>query len=121
MTLLNDFLAKQAKADELAASMAEMKQDPDFERELAFRDKLTAMMDESGMTTADVLRLIDPQGESQPTGTRRGRKPRVLKTYRHPDTGEEVQTRGGNHKVLKAWKAEHGKDTVESWVVARAA
>ncbi|WP_438266250.1 hypothetical protein [Edwardsiella tarda] len=27
-----------------------------------------------------------------------------------------VATKGGNHKVLKGWKAEYGTDEVESWI-----
>jgi len=27
-----------------------------------------------------------------------------------------VETKGGNHKILKQWKQEHGSDTVESWL-----
>lgn len=116
MSLIHDFLAKQAEADSLAKAMDEMKQDPEFAREIAFRDQLLALMETSGKDASDVLRLIDPQGEQRPSGTRRGRKPRSLKVYRNPLTGEVVETRGGNHTVLKAWKAEHGKDTVEGWV-----
>ncbi|EGH26812.1 hypothetical protein PSYMO_37207, partial [Pseudomonas amygdali pv. mori str. 301020] len=32
--------------------------------------------------------------------------------YKHPKTGEVIETKGGNHKVLKEWKAEHGADVV---------
>jgi hypothetical protein len=27
-----------------------------------------------------------------------------------------IETKGGNHKELKAWKEKYGADTVESWV-----
>ena len=27
-----------------------------------------------------------------------------------------VETKGGNHKILKAWKEKHGADVVEGWV-----
>lgn len=47
------------------------------------------------------------------TGTR---KPREMKTYKNPHSGEVVQTKGGNHSVLKAWKSQYGSDTVESWL-----
>jgi hypothetical protein len=40
----------------------------------------------------------------------------VLKVYKNPHTGEVVETKGGNHKTLKEWKAEHGSATVESWL-----
>ncbi|EPG5989341.1 transcriptional regulator, partial [Pseudomonas aeruginosa] len=26
------------------------------------------------------------------------------------------ETKGGNHKVLKAWKEQYGSETVESWL-----
>ena len=39
-----------------------------------------------------------------------------MKVFKNPYTGEVVETKGGNHKVLKSWKAEHGAETVESWL-----
>jgi len=27
-----------------------------------------------------------------------------------------METKGGNHKMLKAWKTKHGADKVESWL-----
>ncbi|HCL4185724.1 TPA: DNA binding protein, partial [Pseudomonas aeruginosa] len=44
------------------------------------------------------------------------RKARAVKVYKNPNSGEIVETKGGNHKVLKAWKAEFGNDVVESWL-----
>ena len=67
-----------------------------------------------------LINLIDPQ-----VGRRRApavesksgsRKPRQVKIYKNPNTGEVVETKGGNHKTLKEWKAEHGSATVESWL-----
>ena len=43
------------------------------------------------------------------------RKSREVKVYKKPHNGEVVQAKGGNHAVLKAWKAERGSVTVESW------
>lgn len=47
----------------------------------------------------------DPQAmKRQPIAaieTKRSRKPRDLKTYKNPHNGEVVQTKGGNHAVLK--------------------
>ncbi|MGF6458081.1 hypothetical protein ABIA55_003545 [Pseudomonas frederiksbergensis] len=67
----------------------------------------------------DIINLLDPQAsrrapaaQSQP-GTR---KPRQVKIYKNPHTGEVVETKGGNHKTLKEWKVEYGADTVESWL-----
>jgi len=44
------------------------------------------------------------------------RKPRALKTYKNPHTGEVVETKGGNHKTLKKWKVEYSSEEVESWL-----
>jgi hypothetical protein len=35
-----------------------------------------------------------------------------VKVYKNPHSGEIVETKGGNHKTLKQWKAEHGFATV---------
>jgi len=32
------------------------------------------------------------------------------------NTGEVVETKGGNHKTLKEWKSKYGSDKVESWL-----
>ncbi|MNE92755.1 hypothetical protein D3C80_1905190 [compost metagenome] len=37
--------------------------------------------------------------------------------YNNPYIGGVIETKGDNHSQLKAWKAEHGADTVESWRV----
>ncbi|WP_409277093.1 hypothetical protein [Pseudomonas defluvii] len=42
------------------------------------------------------------------------RKPREVKVYKNPHNGKVVQTKGGSHAVLKAWKLEHGAATVEA-------
>ncbi len=76
-------------------------------------------MKEYDKSAADVLALLDPKPvaatSTQAPGT--ARRKRKLKVYKNPNTGEVVETRGGNQKTLKAWKEEHGDETVESWLV----
>jgi hypothetical protein len=60
---------------------------------------------------------LNPEGRVRKTASSTPRRPREMKVYRNPKTGAEVQTKGGNHKVLKAWKAEFGADVVEGWLV----
>ncbi|WP_164661673.1 DNA binding protein, partial [Pseudomonas viridiflava] len=38
--------------------------------------------------------------------------------YQNPHTGELIETKGGNHRGLKAWKEQYGVDTVDSWLRA---
>lgn len=39
-----------------------------------------------------------------------------VKQYKNPHNGEIIETKGGNHKLLKEWKAEYGSDVVEGWL-----
>lgn len=41
---------------------------------------------------------------------------RAVKRYKNPHNGEVIETKGGNHKLLKEWKAKWGKDVVEGWL-----
>lgn len=49
------------------------------------------------------------------------RRARAMKVYKNPHDGSMVETKGGNNKTLKAWKAQYGAETVESWLEAAAA
>jgi len=40
----------------------------------------------------------------------------VVEVNKTPHAGDVVETKGGNHKTLKEWKAKYGSDTVESWL-----
>jgi len=44
------------------------------------------------------------------------RRARVVKVYQNPHTGELIETKGGNHRGLKAWKEQYGAATVDSWL-----
>lgn len=39
---------------------------------------------------------------------------RAVKIYKNPN-GETIETKGGNHKLLKEWKAQYGAGVVEGW------
>ncbi|PNG87231.1 histone-like nucleoid-structuring protein, MvaT/MvaU family [Pseudomonas putida] len=106
---------------QLAAQLAELealKEDNGLKEEMEFESKLRNLLGEYGYSLRDVINILDPRASSrqgvpaQPASTR---KPREVKTYKNPQTGELIQTKGGNHTVLKAWKSEYGADTVESW------
>lgn len=45
------------------------------------------------------------------------RKPCQLKVYKNPRSDEFVETRGGNHKILKEWKSQYGAEEVEGWLI----
>jgi hypothetical protein len=106
-------------ADQLAALEA-MKDDKGLEQEIEFESKFRTLLGEYNKSLKDIVSILDPQGGFKPgkaaaAPVRGTRKPRAIKLYKNPHSGEVVQTKGGNHKILKEWKAEYGSDTVESW------
>lgn len=116
-SLLTAYAQHEQQKQQLEKQLEEMRADPRLQAEIEFKENLEALMKEYGKSASEVLDLLDPQrarSASQPTTQRRKRK---LKIYKNPNTGEVVETRGGNQKTLKAWKDEHGDETVESWLV----
>jgi hypothetical protein len=100
--------------------MEKLQNDKRLKAELEFKNKLEALMREFDKSTADVIALLDPKpasGGAKSASTGSGRRKRKMKIYKNPNTGEVVETRGGNQKTLKAWKDQFGGDTVESWLV----
>lgn len=108
---------------QLAAQLAELetlKNDDGLKKEIEFETKLRDLLAEYGHSLKDVINILDPQAASRrgvPVAPEKGvRRARTVKVYKNPHSGEVVETKGGNHKTLKAWKAEHGSDVVESWL-----
>ena len=122
MSLLSEFMQKEQQLKKLQAEMEQLQNDDRLKAELEFKDKLESLMREFNKSSADVINLLEPQGgKSAPAkssaASGAGRRKRKLKIYKNPNSGEVVETRGGNHKTLKAWKDEFGAETVEEWLV----
>jgi hypothetical protein len=116
-------LAEYRKLEQqLASQMAElenMKKDSGLQKEMEFETKLRKLLSEYGRSLPDVISLLDPQGSQRKSKdapvSRSTRRPREVKVYTHPETGERVETKGGNHRLLKQWKLKHGVEEVETW------
>ena len=120
MSRLAEFRALE---QQLAAQLAELetlKNDDGLKREIEFEQKLRNLLGEYGYSLRNIIAILDPQASRRaPAATESkagSRKPRQVKIYKNPHSGEVVETKGGNHKTLKEWKAEHGSATVESWL-----
>lgn len=108
---------------QLAAQLAELeslKNDDGLKKEIEFETKLRDLVAQYGCSLKDVINILDPHSASR-KGTpvvleKAVRRPRLVKVYKNPHSGEVVETKGGNHRTLKAWKAELGSATVESWL-----
>ncbi|EHA16799.1 transcriptional regulator MvaT, P16 subunit, partial [Halomonas sp. HAL1] len=94
----------------------------ELKKEIEFKEKLQALMTEHGKLARDVCEMLDASyrstsGKVANASTTDGRQKRPLKVYKNPHTGQVVETRGGNHKVIKEWKAKFGNEEVVGWVV----
>lgn len=120
MSKAAEYRALERQIAEQLAALEALKGSSALQKELEFEDKLRKLLDEYGMSLRNVVNILDPQaGRSQMQAPAKApRKERALKRYHNPHTGEVVETKGGNHATLKAWKAEHGKQEVESWLQA---
>lgn len=120
MSLVNQYRTVETQIKELQSHLEEMKGDSGFQKEMEFETKLKSLMAEYAKSLRDVIAIVDPnysatsaKAAGAPKGTR---AVRVMKIYKNPHTGEIIETKGGNHKLLKAWKTEYGSDEVVSWL-----
>lgn len=118
MSRLAEFRAAEKALAEQLAHLEALKNDASLKKEIQFETELQNLLSEYGKSVKDVIAILDPDwlrsGRDQTAKT--GKRVRVVKVFKNPYTGEVVETKGGNHKVLKSWKAEHGAETVESWL-----
>ncbi|WP_462379165.1 histone-like nucleoid-structuring protein, MvaT/MvaU family [Pseudomonas sp. Marseille-QA0892] len=119
MTELTKYRELERQLAEQLQALEEMKRSDSLKKELEFEEKLKGLMSSYDMQLWDIISILDPDASKfeQPpaNNVRKTRAPRAVKRYVHPDSGEVIETKGGNHKLLKQWKAEHGSEAVEGW------
>ncbi|QXZ14657.1 DNA binding protein [Pseudomonas sp. AO-1] len=118
MSRLAEFRMLEQKLAEQLAELESMKSDSGLKAEMEFESKLRALLGEYGFSLQNIINLLDPQTGRRPAVVRAPktvRKARNVKIYRNPNSGELIETKGGNHRQLKDWKTEFGADVVESW------
>ena len=121
MSKLAEFRAAERALQEHLAQLESLKKDAALKKELEFEEKLLALMQSYDKGLRDIVAILDPEPVSVKSGkAARGpqRRQRAVKVYKNPETGEVVETKGGNHKVLKAWKEKYGAEKVEGWLQA---
>lgn len=118
MSKLAEFKALEAQLAAHLKQLDALKNDDGLKREIEFEAKLRNLMGKYDVDLRGIVSILDPQpSRSSVTPTSEApRRQRQVKVYKNPETGEVVETKGGNHKVLKAWKEKHGAETVESWL-----
>lgn len=121
MSSLQEYRNLQHTIRELTDRMNSLSNDTKLKQEIEFEEKVRALMAQYGKSLKDVVSILDPdnklsQGGKSSKMSGGTKRPRKVKQYKNPKTGEVIETKGGNHKELKAWKEKYGADTVESWV-----
>ena len=120
MSLINQYRATEEAIKELQERLMSLSQDDKLKKELEFEGKLRTLMGEYQKSLRDIVAMLDPEGkpgkvQRTPTKTAAPKRARKVKQYKNPNNGEVIETKGGNHKTLKEWKAKWGADEVEGW------
>lgn len=118
MSKLVEFRELERQLSEQLALLQTLRADQGLEQEIEFEKQLRSLLAEYDKALPDVIALLDPNATRRTTAAKpkASRKPRVVKVYLNPHNGQTVRTKGGNNKLLKLWKTEHGAEAVDSWV-----
>jgi len=117
MSIIAEYKALEAQIAEQQKRLEALKGDEKLKREIEFETKLRSLLADYNYSLRNVIAILDPNAAKTAAAPVKGaRRERVLKRYKNPNNGEVVETKGGNHKVLKAWKEQYGAETVESWL-----
>ena len=79
------------------------------------------LLNKFGKTKAELIAYLSDGKTTKVTAKKtestNTRKRRKLKIYKNPLTNETIETRGGNHKILKAWKNQYPTQNIEEWII----
>jgi hypothetical protein len=119
MGKLTDYYKKKQLMQQLSEELEKLEEDESLKKEMKFEKSVKNLLEahnKSAKEALDILRAIDPSliRDSATISTTYTPK-RAMKTFTNPHTSEVVNTRGGNHKVLRAWRDQYGAEAVQSW------
>ncbi|GLO49611.1 hypothetical protein PPUN110474_10110 [Pseudomonas putida] len=118
MSRLAEFRQLEQQLATQLAELEALKGSSELQKEIQFETKLRDLLASYGFSLRDIINILDPQSNRRaaaPAVEKTPRRARQVKQYKNPHNGEIIETKGGNHKLLKEWKAEYGADVVESW------
>ncbi|WP_367393985.1 histone-like nucleoid-structuring protein, MvaT/MvaU family [Pseudomonas sp. X4] len=120
MSRLAEFRQLEQKLAAQLAELEALKGSSELQKEIEFEAKLRDLLGTYGYSLRDIINILDPQANRRaaaPVAVEKApRRARQVKQYKNPHNGEVIETKGGNHKLLKEWKAQYGAGEVESWV-----
>ncbi len=115
MSKLAEFRAAEQALKAQLAQLEALKNDAGLKKEIEFEEKLRGLMKTYDKSLRDIIAILDPSA-GRVAAAPKQRRARVVKVYQNPHSGELIETKGGNHRGLKAWKEQYGAATVDSWL-----
>lgn len=113
--------ALEKKAAEIQKKVRNLELSTRYKKELSFLHGLEKYIAKHGYSKQEVIALLQIEQPANSRGTKAAAKskraPRRLKIFRNPITNETVETRGGNHRILRKWKTEHALENIDEWLV----
>lgn len=120
MTTIQEYQKLKSQLAALEARLEILRENQALQKDLEFYKKLHSLLTDYEKSPLDVVSMIIPSFASAKAKSQLQKptqhRTRKTKTYINPRSGERIETKGGNHRTLKAWKLEHGNETVESWL-----
>ena len=122
MSILGKKKALENQIAQIKKELKSIEQSATFKKEAAVFRGLIGLMKKHNCSESDIVRILESNGSfnsrrDQKADKKPQRKRRVLKIYENPKTGEVVETRGGNHKTLKAWRMQNPSIDIETWII----
>ena len=115
MNKIAKYFEAKSSLEQISRQLEVLESDEALQNLLQFKARLEELMTDFNMTQEDVINLWGV-GEAKPKANDKRRNKRPLKTYMNPHSEEVVKTRGGNHRTLKSWREQYGKEEVDSWL-----
>lgn len=120
LRLIHVSFGRIRQLEQQLAELEALKGSSEQQKEIKFETKFRDLLATYGFSLRDVINILDPQRYRRavaPEAVEKAtRRPRQIKQYKNPHNGEIIETKGGNHKLLKDWKSQYGADVVQSWV-----
>lgn len=112
MSRLAEFRALEQQLARQIQDLEILKNDPVLQKSIEFESKLKKLMSQYNQDLRSVIVILDPnvslRASADGGSEKKQRKARVLKRYKNPESGEVIETKGGNHKILKQWQQTYG-------------
>ena len=111
----------EAALVKLKKEIENLEKSESFKNEQSLIRGVEKLLTKYGKTKAELIAFLSDRAvtkSSQKRAIRKNtRKQRKLKIYKNPLDNEVIETRGGNHKILKAWRAKYPTQNIEAWLI----